>query len=109
MPKLIVTKYTQELADALIARGLEVELEHWDKHKHIDIYIPVGRLCIEIDGIQHLTNSLQIEEDFLRTYYSSLEQLGTIHIPNELIIKYQDQIADAITKVAHDRQNNLTS
>lgn len=106
MPDITPTKYTKELADALKARGLEVELEHWDGHKHVDIYLPKAAIYIEIDGLQHITNSLQIEEDFLRDYYSDLEKFNTIRIPNELISKYKNAIANAITKVAADKQLN---
>ena len=107
MPNITPTKYTKDLAEALIAKGLEVELEHWDGHKHIDIYIPKGAIYVEIDGLQHVTNPLQIEEDFLRNYYSDLEKFRTIHIPNQLIPGYKEKIAEAIFKVASDPIPNL--
>lgn len=41
------------LAAALKKRGVELELEHWDGHKHVDIYIPKDHLYIEVDGVPH--------------------------------------------------------
>lgn len=104
MPNIVPTKFTEELANALRAKGLEIELEHWDGHKHIDIYIPKAAIYIEIDGLHHFTNPDQIEADFKREYYSEMEKLDTIHIPNELIFEHIAMISDAIVEVARRRQ-----
>ena len=40
------TPQTIALAEALEKRGVEFELEHWDGHKHVDMYIPKAQIYI---------------------------------------------------------------
>jgi len=108
MPKIIPTKYSLELADALRFRGIDVELEYWDGHKHIDIYIPKVSIYIEIDGMHHFIDPNQIEADFKREFYSEGSNIDTFHIPNEIIYAHLNEIADAIAKVAKDRISKTT-
>ena len=44
------TPQAQALHDALVARGIECELEPWDGHKHVDLGIPRAKINIEIDS-----------------------------------------------------------
>lgn len=99
MPNITPTEHTQRLADALTVRGIKVELEHWDKHKHVDIYIPIAGLYLEIDGLPHYTQPEKLISDFERDYYSFMEGFLTKHITNEAIDTHLDEIADAIAKV----------
>ena len=95
------------LVEALKTRGVSLEVEKWDGHKHIDIYIPSDNLYIEVDGVPHATNVKQIIADFNRDYFSFKEGFFTKHITNELIEAHLDQIADAITKVALNAPNKI--
>jgi very-short-patch-repair endonuclease len=101
MPNITPTEHTRRLADALIERGIRLELEHWDKHKHIDIYIPEAKIYIEVDGVPHYTRPEQLVSDFERDYYSFKEGFFTKHITNEAIDTHCDAIADAVAKVVH--------
>lgn len=99
MPNIIPTKQEVLLAEALRKRGIDLETEYQDGHKHIDIYIPKVKIAIEIDGLQHFLDPRQVSSDFHRDYYSNKEGVFTKHIPNELIESHLDQIAEAIVKV----------
>jgi predicted alpha/beta hydrolase family esterase/very-short-patch-repair endonuclease len=93
------TRQALDLATALRKRNIELETEHYDGHKHVDIYIPSAKLNIEIDGLQHYTEPSQIIADFKREYYSDKEGFSTFHITNQLIETHLNQIADAIDEV----------
>jgi very-short-patch-repair endonuclease len=100
MPKLKSTKETLALAEALRKRGIEVELEHWDGHKHIDIFVPSIKLYIEVDGIRHDISAIQIAADFKRDHYSNKGQFYTKRFSNHAIVWHLNAIADAIAEIA---------
>jgi very-short-patch-repair endonuclease len=106
MPNIKPTKEAILLADALHDRGISLVKEYWDGHKHIDIYIPKGKLYIEIDGIQHYDKPEQIISDFKREYYSFKEGFSTFHITNQLIETHLKEIADAIEEVVKMEYSN---
>ena len=81
MPNIKPTKQVVMLADALRKRGVILEIEHWDRHKHVDIYIPAGRIYIEVDGVNHFTDMRQIMSDFQRDHYSDDDGFHTLRIP----------------------------
>lgn len=85
------------------AHHLDVRSEQSDGHKHIDLAIPLARLNIEVDGLQHLTNMHQILSDLARAHYSDDAGYDTLHIPNTLIHNDLPNIANAIAQVAHQR------
>jgi very-short-patch-repair endonuclease len=101
------TKYVLMLADALRQRGVELEIEHWDGYKHVDIYIPADNLYIEVDGVPHATSVKQIISDFNRDYFSFKDNFFTKHITNELIENHLEQIANAIAEVAKNAPNKI--
>ncbi|MFA5360037.1 MAG: hypothetical protein WC349_03740 [Patescibacteria group bacterium] len=102
------TPQSRELYEALLARGIKCELEKWDGYKHIDISIPWAKIDIEVDGLQHFLDSEQIKSDFKRSYWSiTNDDYDTIHIPNIIIEKYLDKVADAIAKVARDNYYDM--
>lgn len=103
MSNVTPTGQVHLLADALRQRGIEVKLEHWDGHKHVDIAILDASIYIEIDGLHHFTNPVQIKADFKRTHFSDSAHFDTVHIPNELIDEHVERIADAIAHVAKER------
>ncbi len=107
MPNITPTKQVLALAEALKQRGVILEIEHWDGHKHIDIYIPNDHLYIEVDGVPHSTNVKQIIADLNRDYFSFKDGFYTKHITNELIDYHLDEIADAITTVAKNAPNKI--
>ncbi|OGY90281.1 MAG: hypothetical protein A2677_01420 [Candidatus Komeilibacteria bacterium RIFCSPHIGHO2_01_FULL_52_14] len=98
------TKEVTSLVKALENKGIKVECEYWDGHKHIDIGILSAKIYIEIDGLQHYTNADQIKRDFKRDHFSDGDDFRTIHIPNELIKEHLEKIADAISQVVVERQ-----
>lgn len=91
------------LHSALVQRGLNVEIEKWDNHKHIDLSIDSAGLYIEIDGDAHYTDAATILRDLKRDYYSTEDDFDTIHIPNAAIQGHMDEVADALTEVALNR------
>lgn len=87
------------LNDALCHLGIETKLEHFDGHKHIDIFIPKGKIYIEIDGAHHYTNAIQMVTDFERDHHSDDDGFHTLRIPNEVVEKQAIKIARAIKKI----------
>jgi len=101
------TKEALLLNEALQKLGIETVLEHWDGHKHVDIFIPKGKLYIEVDGIQHLTSVNQIMSDFQRDHYSDDEGFHTMRIPSMIVEEKAGSIAKAITKILNDIDTSL--
>ena len=93
------TANTILLNNALTAVGIETILEYYDGHKHVDIYIPKGKIYIEIDGAQHYTNAFQMVTDFARDHYSDDDGFHTLRIPNEVVEKQSIKIARALKKI----------
>lgn len=87
------------LNEALNKAGVTTELEHWDGHKHIDIYVPLGKLYIEIDGMPHYTSVKQITADFLRDHFSDLEGYNTFRIPSHIVEDECDALVRAIQQI----------
>ncbi len=92
------------LHSALTQRGIEAEIEKWDKHKHIDISIDSAGLYIEIDGDDHYTNPDTILRDLKRDYFSNEDGYDTLHFPNHIIDKHIDAVADALVEVVENRE-----
>ena len=89
-----------KLVEALRLKGLEVVQQFWDGHKHVDIFIPVAKLDIELDDMGHFTNPNQILSDFNREYWSDKAGYYTFHIPYIAIDSiYFDKIVSAIEQV----------
>ena len=107
MSNIKPTKQVLMLVNALKERGVLLEVEKWDGHKHIDIYIPSDRLYIEVDGIPHATDVKKIIADFNRDYFSFKEGYFTKHITNELVENHLEAIANAIAKVALNAPNKI--
>jgi very-short-patch-repair endonuclease len=107
MTKKIPTPHTLLLADALRSRGIYLELEHWDGHKHVDIYIPQDNLYIEVDGVPHYTHVDKMISDFNRDYFSFKSGYFTKHITNEALETHLEAIANAIAKVAENAPNAI--
>jgi len=109
----IINKYKQPtreavgLKEALESRGARVYLELDDGHKHVDLAIPRAKLNIEIDGIQHLTDPHQILSDLGRGYYSHKNGYNTMHIPNEMIHKHLQEIAEALAEASKIREKQI--
>lgn len=98
-----ISDQARKLHSALIQRGVAVEIEKWDEHKHIDLSIESAGLYIEIDGDSHYTDAETIKRDLKRDYFSNEEGYDTLHIPNHIIDEQIDAVADAITEVANSR------
>ena len=100
-----VSSEAKKLFDKLIESDIFAELEYWDGHKHVDIHIPSAKLYIEVDGVQHFTNSNQIASDFLRDHYSDDAGYSTFRIPNAIIREKINTIVIAILKIVSERAN----
>ena len=107
MPNITPTKQVQQLADALRKRGVELEIEHWDGYKHIDIYIPKDKLYIEVDGPRHYTDHVRFVADLNRDYFSFKDGFFTKRITNELIDDHLEEIADAIAYIVNNAPNRI--
>jgi very-short-patch-repair endonuclease len=94
------TRHALALAEELQKRGVQLEMEYWDGHKHVDIYIPAAKICIEINGLQHYTNPEQIAADLQRAHFSDGDGRRTMTITNQLIDSRLSEIADAIGQIA---------
>ena len=99
MSKKEPTKHALLLNQALNTIGVETILEYWDGHKHVDIFVPAAKLCIEVDGSNHYTSATQIVTDFKRAEHSAEDGFHTFHVPNEAIEKGVMKIARAIRKI----------
>jgi hypothetical protein len=104
MPNITSTPQALRLAEELNKRGVKTILEHWDGHKHVDIFLPDVPLNIEINGLQHYTNPVQIISDFNRVYYSDQSKCHTLSLTNQLIETHLHEIADAISRITIPKQ-----
>ncbi len=107
MPNIKPTKQVLMLTEALKERGVVFEVEYWDGHKHVDIYIPSDKLYIEIDGVPHSTKVEKIISDFNRDYFSFKGGFFTKRITNELIENHLEEIANAIAKISFNAPNKI--
>ncbi len=96
----VPTKEAKELKDQLVKRGVKVYLELNDGYKRVDLALPEAKLNIEVDGLHHLTDPLQIVKDLSRGYYSSKRGYHTMHIPNEMLRNHMKDIADGLAGAA---------
>ncbi len=94
------TKEALALVYALRIRGVDAETEHWDGHKHVDIFVPALKLYIEVDGIRHDINADQIKTDFKRDHYSNKGAYYTKRFSNHAVVWHLNAIADAIAEIA---------
>ena len=109
MSKKIATPQALALAEALSRKGLKIEIEHWDGHKHVDIYIPEAKMYIEVDGLQHETRDKSIVSDLTIDYYSFKNGFFTKRFTNEIVEHNLNKIVNAIFKTCRDLKNqNLT-
>lgn len=105
--KKVSTPQTLALAQALKKRGVVFELEHWDGHKHVDLYIPKAKIYIEVDGPLHDLRPKQAVSDFNRDYFSSKEGFFTKHITNKEIEEHLEPIANAIAKIVEESSGKM--
>lgn len=83
-------------------------MEVKDGYKTIDISIPSAKIDIEVDGLHHFLEPEQIKSDFMRTYWSiKRDDYDTIHIPNIIIEKYLNKVADALASVARSHHEAI--
>ncbi len=107
MPNNTPTEHEIKLVEALRKRGVELEVHHWDGHKHVDIYIPKDNLYVEVDGMHHITRPERIISDLNRDYFSFKEGFFTKHITNEAIDTHLEEIVEAIVHVANSAPNKI--
>ena len=103
MSKKESTKHALLLNQALNTIGVETVLEHYDGHKHVDIFVPAAKLCIEVDGSNHYTSATQIVADCKRAEHSAEDGFHTFRVPNNEIEKEVMKVARAIQKVTNEK------
>lgn len=101
------TYYAKLLEGFLKEFGVKVEEEVNDGHKHIDLSVPAAKLDIEVDGVQHLTDSHQIITDFKRSNYSREDGYETIRVHNTDLKSDAEDIAKAIAEVSKIREKDI--
>jgi len=101
------TFYAKKLEVLLKKLGVKVNEEVWDGHKTVDLSVPDGKLDIEVDGLQHLTDPQQIITDFKRSGYSREDGYETIRVHNIDLEHDAESIASAIAKVSAEREEGL--
>ena len=104
----IPTFYAKKLREYLQKLGLKVDEEVFDGYKHIDLSIDAAKLDIEVDGVQHLTDSQQIITDFNRSKFSREDGYETIHVHNRDLKSDIGAIASAIAEVSAIREEDLS-
>jgi very-short-patch-repair endonuclease len=102
----VPTAEAESLKNAL-DRGVKVYVELHDGFKTIDLAIPRAKINVEVDGIQHLTDPKQIIADMSRGHYSHKSGYDTMHIPNEMVRKHLDKIADALAEASKIREQKI--
>lgn len=103
----IPTEEANALKKALEERGVKVYVELHDGFKTIDLALPRAKINVEVDGIQHLTDSKQIVADLGRGYYSHKNGYDTMHIQNEMVRKHLTEIADALAEASKIREGKI--
>ncbi len=103
----MITEEAKRLFYELKKRGVPAELEKFDGYKHIDIAIPEAKFNIEVDGMHHNFSSKQALADLKRTYYSFKKGYFTLRIPNPLIREEIENVADLITEILNERNEQL--
>lgn len=101
------TYYANLLRRYLQKFGVKVDQEVYDGHKHVDLSIDSAKLDIEVDGLQHLTNSDQIIADIKRSSYSREDGYETIRVHNVDLKEDVEHIAEAISEVAKKREGDI--
>ncbi len=101
MANIKPTRAAVLLRDCLKEKEIEVVLQHWDGHKHVDIFIPAANLYIEIDGLQHYTNSKQITSDIERDYWSHKEGFKTFRVPSFVALTNYKAVVKAIENIVN--------
>lgn len=102
--RAVITPQTRELYEALVTRGVFARLEYTDGHKHVDIAILNARMFIEVDGLQHFTDPIQITRDFKRDHFSDGDDFATLRIPNIVLEHHLQEVVDAVVRVVEQRR-----
>lgn len=97
-------QYSQKVYCSCRERFPGIKLQHWDGHKHVDLYIEKAKHYIEIDGLNHWLNPKQILSDFNRDHYSDKDGYRTFRIPSFVVLTESRKLARAIDKI----NNNYT-
>ena len=101
------THYTSLLKRYLKKLGTKVDDEVYDGHKHIDLSVARAKLDIEVDGVQHLTDSQQIITDIERSKHSREDGYETIRVHNIDLKENAGGIASAIAEVSAIREEGI--
>ena len=101
------TPEAKKLYYALKNRGVPAKLELFDGYKHIDIAIPEAMINIEVDGSQHNLNPKQALSDLKRTYHSFKKGYFTLRVPNVLIERHLEEVANLIVEILNESNEQI--
>lgn len=93
------TPQAKRLYEALINKGVVAKLEFYDGFKTVDIAIPKAKLFIEVDGLNHFTDSKTIIRDLSRNHYTDGDDKRTFYVTNQILDKYLDEVVNALLEV----------
>ena len=82
---------------------------HWYRqfsvgHYILDFYCPAAKLCVEIDGLHHLSEEVA-QYDNQRTAYLANEGIEVLRVPNEIVWTQSDVMLSAILEALERRMN----
>jgi len=96
------------LEKALIDEGLDVIPQYKDEtHKVVDLRVRKAKVDIEVDGLHHLLNPIQINRDLDRSYHSQQDGYATLHVPNMAIHMHLKRVAHSIAQALKFRMNRI--
>jgi len=98
-----ISPQSELLYKTLQEKGIDVALEYFDGHKHVDIAILSAHIYIEVDGIRHFTDPQQIIRDFKRSHFSDGDDFSTFYVTNEILESHLDEVVNALVKVVKER------
>jgi very-short-patch-repair endonuclease len=74
----------------------------------LDFYCPKAKLCVEIDGIQHLSEE-NLMHDRIRDNYLESQGIKVLRIENTAIWSLSDVVINTIEETIKQRLNNSPS
>lgn len=74
----------------------------------LDFYCPRAKLCVEIDGIQHLSEE-NLMHDRIRDNYLESQGIKVLRIENTAIWSLSDVVINTIEETIKQRLNNSPS
>lgn len=90
-----------------ILKNKQLAGTHWYRQFSVgayvlDFYCPAARLCLELDGVHHLSEEAVLY-DARRTDYLTGEGIEVLRVPNEVVWQQSDVVVSAIMERLEQR------